>query len=369
MFDENKTSLTTYLRRHRQQKETTLKYDFMPSLLEIIERPAHPAGRWIVISISFLFLFLLLWASFSKVDVVVMGNGDMTPDGHIKVLTPITSGVVKSIDVKEGETIEKGATIATLDDSVANETVQQLETSLLEINSSIAVIQTYQSNKQATINISDYPIDIQAVIQNLIVENNLYRQQLSQTDSNLLTAQYEANLAQHLTTLIENKRKVEIDLVQQRNIVENLKIIAPTKGIVNNLTINHTGQTVGAENTIGTLLPVDSELIFEAQISDKDRADIKKGMKSVIKLQAYPYSDYGTISAKVIYISPDAFEVKGKGKVYIVRAVIDKQHLHKGINLISGLSGTLEIKTGDRSILDYFLDSIRSKVHGSLKEK
>ena len=48
------------------------------------------------------------------------------------------------------------------------------------------------------------------------------------------------------------------------------------------------GQTVRAENPVATLVPSDSELIFEAQVSDKDRADIQKGMKAVIKLQAYP---------------------------------------------------------------------------------
>ena len=92
-------------------------------------------------------------------------------------------------------------------------------------------------------------------------------------------------------------------------------------------------------------------------------------MKAVVKLQAYPYSDYGTIPAKVTYISPTAFQVKGKGMVYIVQVAIDKKHLHKGIDLVSGLSGILEIKTDNRSILDYFLDPIRDGLNDSLKEK
>ena len=92
-------------------------------------------------------------------------------------------------------------------------------------------------------------------------------------------------------------------------------------------------------------------------------------MKAVVKLQAYPYSDYGTIPAKVTYLSLTAFQVKGKGMVYLVRVAIDKKHFHKGIDLVSGLSGILEIKTDNRSILDYFLDPIRDDLNDSLKEK
>ena len=76
---EKKKPLTDYLRKYRQQKDRTLKYDFMPSLLEIVERPAHIAGKWIIIFISFLLVIVLLWASFSKIDVVLVGTGEVVP--------------------------------------------------------------------------------------------------------------------------------------------------------------------------------------------------------------------------------------------------------------------------------------------------
>ena len=62
----------------------------------------------------------------------------------------------------------------------------------------------------------------------------------------------------------------------------------PSTGQIASLIVSHIGQTVRAENPVATLVPSDSELIFEAQVSDNDRADIQKGMKAVIKLQAYP---------------------------------------------------------------------------------
>ena len=369
-MDMNKNApLTNYLRKYRQQKDRTLKYDFMPSLLEIVERPAHIAGKWIIILISLLLLIVLLWASLSRIDVVVVGTGEIVPEERVQSVSSLTNGIVKSMNVKEGDQVEKGTTILELDDAVTKQNVGQLENSLTEINSSIAVIQKYQADKNVSIQLSDYDSSAQNAVQSLISENNLYRQQLSQADANLVTAQYDTSLAQKMATLTENKRKTETDLAQQHYILEHLAIKAPSTGQIASLSVSYIGQNISSENPIVKILPSKSELIFEAQVSDKDRADIQKDMEAVVKLQAYPYSDYGTIPGKVTYISSTAFQVKGKGMVYIVRISVDKEKLHKGVKLISGLSGTFEIKTSSRSVLDYFLDPIRDGLNGSLKEK
>ena len=119
--------LTNYLRKYRQQKDRTLKYDFMPSLLEIVERPAHIAGKWIIILISLLLLIVLLWASLSRIDVVVVGTGEIVPEERVQSVSSLTNGIVKSMNVKEGDQVEKGTTILELDDAVTKQNVGQLE--------------------------------------------------------------------------------------------------------------------------------------------------------------------------------------------------------------------------------------------------
>lgn len=200
--------LTNYLRKYRQQKDRTLKYDFMPSLLEIVERPAHIAGKWIIILISLLLLIVLLWASLSRIDVVVVGTGEIVPEERVQSVSSLTNGIVKSMNVKEGDQVEKGTTILELDDAVTKQNVGQLENSLTEINSSIAVIQKYQADKNVSIQLSDYDSSAQNAVQSLISENNLYRQQLSQADANLVTAQYDTSLAQKMATLTDRKSVV-----------------------------------------------------------------------------------------------------------------------------------------------------------------
>ncbi|MBP2623295.1 HlyD family efflux transporter periplasmic adaptor subunit [Streptococcus oricebi] len=366
---KDKLSMTDYISRYSHQKDEQLKYDFMPSLLEIVERPAHSAGKYLVLLISLLVVISLAWAGFSSVDIVVLGSGSILPEKQIQTISSASNGVVKSLKVKEGDQVKEGSPLLELDDTVAKQTVKELEDGLVGLKAAIEVVGKYQADKQATINLADYQEVAHLLIRELLAENTLYRQQLSQADANLVNAQYDSTLAQRLTNLNEKKVKAETELTQQRYLLEHLQITAPTKGTVASLGVNHVGQVIGAGSNLASLVPSGSELIFESQVADKDRADIKVGMKAVVKLQAYPYSDYGTIPAKVTYISPTAFQVKGKGAVYQVRVAVDQSHMHQGIELISGLSGTVEIRTGKRTVLDYFLDPIRDGLDKSLKEK
>ena len=63
--------LTEYVLKHSKNKDKELKYDFMPSLLEIIERPAHKAGTVIILGVFTLMIAAVIWACLSKIDVVV----------------------------------------------------------------------------------------------------------------------------------------------------------------------------------------------------------------------------------------------------------------------------------------------------------
>ena len=84
--------MTEYILKHSRKKDKELKYDFMPSILEIIERPAHKAGTVIILSAFTLLIAAIVWACLSKIDVVVTSNGSIQPVGNISSLNSYTSG-------------------------------------------------------------------------------------------------------------------------------------------------------------------------------------------------------------------------------------------------------------------------------------
>lgn len=95
--------------------------------------------------------------------------------------------------------------------------------------------------------------------------------------------------------------------------------------------------------------------------NEKSAAEINKKIA-----EAYPYNRYGTVKGTVKYISPSSFSNEHLGSVYIVKLELDNSN--ENINVISGLSGVVEIKIGKRTIMNYFLEPIIKGFGESLKE-
>ena len=101
-------------------------HEFKPLLVEIEESPVSPIGRsifWIIVAVI---LFTVLWLYFGKVDVVISARGKVIPDGEVKVLQPLETGVVDNILVKEGDFVKKGQTVMEIDPATV---LPQLESS------------------------------------------------------------------------------------------------------------------------------------------------------------------------------------------------------------------------------------------------
>lgn len=93
-------------------------HEFKPTLAEIEERPAHPLGPivfWIVITVM---IFFGAWLCIGKVDVVVSARGTVIPEGDVKVLQPLDTGVVSAILCREGDFVRRGQVLMEIDPSI-----------------------------------------------------------------------------------------------------------------------------------------------------------------------------------------------------------------------------------------------------------
>jgi hemolysin D len=93
-------------------------HEFKPTMAEIEDRPSHPLGRvvfWIVVATM---LFFGVWFCVGKVDVVVSARGAVIPEGDVKVLQPLDTGVVSAILCAEGDFVKKGQVLMEIDPSI-----------------------------------------------------------------------------------------------------------------------------------------------------------------------------------------------------------------------------------------------------------
>lgn len=91
------------------------EFAFLPAALEIVETPPSPIGRAIGISIVAMFTAALLWASIGTIDIVATAPGKFIPSGRTKSIQPLETGVVRSINVTDGQEVRTGDLLVALD--------------------------------------------------------------------------------------------------------------------------------------------------------------------------------------------------------------------------------------------------------------
>src|SRR5215471_3689694 len=113
-------------RRSRSAQELA----FLPAALEIVETPPPPLAGAIGGTIIALFCLALAWASFGKVDIVTTATGRIVPSGRTKIVQPFETGVVRTIHVRDGQTVAAGEVLIELDPTMNDAERKHLESDL-----------------------------------------------------------------------------------------------------------------------------------------------------------------------------------------------------------------------------------------------
>lgn len=107
------------------------EHEFLPAALEIMEKPASPGMRWLLLLTCGLMVLALIWAFVGKIDVVATAAGKTVPGGSAKVIQPIEIGAVRAIHVRNGQFVKKGDLLIELDPTLANADEAQSTQTLL----------------------------------------------------------------------------------------------------------------------------------------------------------------------------------------------------------------------------------------------
>ncbi|MEL7218257.1 MAG: biotin/lipoyl-binding protein, partial [Pseudomonadota bacterium] len=107
------------------------EHEFLPAALEIMEKPASPGLRWLMLLTCGLFVLALIWSIFGRIDVVATAAGKTVPGDNVKIVQPIEIGAVRAIHVKNGQFVRAGDLLIELDPTLASADEAQSEQTLL----------------------------------------------------------------------------------------------------------------------------------------------------------------------------------------------------------------------------------------------
>lgn len=361
-----------------------------------------------------LVVLAVVWSAGAKIDEIVHAPGRLVSISGVQTIQAADPGQVSKIFVHEGLAIKKGQRLlnmqstraqASYDDSASK--VAALKTSLVRLQAEVLEhplkfpeelnehpdfvknqTELFRARQRAlrdgvavlqkSLRIAS---DELSVVEPLFLTGDIgkaeilrLQRQSADIEGQIINLKnkYFQDAQAEMTRAEEELSTREQELADRAEVLHNTTISAPMNGIVRNINIITEGANVNRGDVIMELVPTDGLLIFEAKLRSADVAFVRMGAPATIKLDAYDYSVYGMLKGKIDFVSPDALSEKtarGEEIFYRVRVLVTPSDERAGIELQPGMTGQVDIKTGDRTVLSYLTKPITKTFSESLTEK
>ncbi|GIU28271.1 type I protein secretion system MFP component AggB [Shewanella colwelliana] len=155
--------------------------------------------------------------------------------------------------------------------------------------------------------------------------------------------------------------------------VSKAEIVSPVNGTIKTVHINTLGGVVQPGIDIIEIVPSEDQLLIETKIVPKDIAFLHPGLPAIVKVTAYDFTRYGGLNGVVEHISADTTQDEEGNSFYLVRVRTELSSLTKDdgtqMPIIPGMLTSVDVITGQRSVLEYILNPILRARDSALRER
>lgn len=282
--------------------------------------------------------------------------------------------MVRAINVRDGQAVQAGEVLLTLDATTRDAEVQRLDgdrlAARLDLARASSMLLAIQGNREpAPVEqwLADVGAGQQAAARHWVAgQYQEYRTvldaleaEIRQRDAEIQAAKGQiASLDQELT-----KARYEQSLTELR---------APVAGTVQQLAVHTLGGVVTPAQPLLTLVPSDQHVEVEALLENKDVGFVHAGQPVSVKVETFNFTKYGRVAGEVVSVSQDAIKDEKRGQVYNAKVRLARSQLlidGRSVALAPGMAVTVEIKTDQRRVIDYFLSPLEQHLQESLGER
>lgn len=376
------------------------------------------SGRWILRVALIGFALLILWAWFAEIDQITRAPGQVIASARTQVVQSSDGGVLEKLLVREGDSVTKGQLLAVLERSRVQAGVNDSQAKVAALRITLARLQaevygrplafspSLKSYTEYIVNQTDLYKQRQRALneevealqdglklakEELVMNQPLLeagdvskadilrlQRQVTEIQSQITNRRnkYFQDAQAEMTKAQEDLRSQEEGLADRQQLLEHTELLAPASGVVKNIKMNTVGGVLRAGEELLHILPTESALIVEAKLKPADVTFVKVGLPATVKLDAYDYSIFGSMRGSVSYISADTLsEDTRQGELVYYRVQVKiSEHEFKGknahaIDVKPGLTATVEVKTGERSVLTYLTKPITKTFGEALRER
>jgi adhesin transport system membrane fusion protein len=374
--------------------------------------------RWVLRVTAFAFFTFLLWAYISEIDQVARAPGVIIPSSKIQIIQSKDGGVLKALPVGAGDEVNKGQVIARFDQTDAQADYQEALAKVAALGAGMARLSAeifgleprfpegssaypqfvksqlalYEKRKAAQFEeIASLEGILILVREEIAMNEPLVAQgDVSRTEILRLKRQ-EAELVAEISNTRNkyfqdaqaeyNQTEEELEsvgqaLVQRQRQLRQKTLNAPVRGIVKNIRVTTEGGVIRPGEDVMEIVPIEDDFVVEGKLSPADIGFVSLGQSAAVKVDAFDYTVYGDLTGTVTYISADTLEEQSsQGNIPYYRIHVrtqGKQFTGKpndDLQILPGMTTTIEIKTGKNTVLNYLLKPIAKTLVESMGER
>ena len=356
-----------------------------------------------------------LWADNALLDQVTLGTGRVIPSSREQIIQSLEGGILAEMVVREGAVVEKDQVLLRIDDTRFGAPFREAQSRITALRAANARLRAEASGSALA-----FPGDVRA--DQIRVETELYNSRRHQLDESLVSLKRSHQLAdeelQMTAPLVKQGVVAEVELLRLRRQVNELLgnlqerqnkfradaradlakneaelaaiaesntaradqvkrtvMRAPMRGTVKNIRVTTVGGILQPGQEIMEIVPLEDQLLIEARIKPSDVAFLRPGLPAMVKITAYDYSVYGGLDASLVQISADTIrdDKKPDESYYRIQVRTRESHLRdkdgRPLPIIPGMTASVEILTGHKTVLDYLLKPILKAKDSALRER
>ncbi|MBK5074735.1 HlyD family type I secretion periplasmic adaptor subunit [Budviciaceae bacterium CWB-B4] len=383
---------------------------FMRDLQEALIEQKTPFSLIMLYLIGAILIIAIVWAKFARVEEITLGEGRIIPASREQIIQSLEGGILEELNVREGDIVEKGQVLLKIDPTRAGAVYREGVSKVIGLKGTITRLRAEAYGTPLV-----FPADVMAVPSVVKDETQAYSARKQTLDESVKTLQTSLKLAEDEINLSEplmqkglmsevellrmrrqanefrlqiaerqnrfrseanaELNKFESELAQsvenvaaREDVMNRTTIVAPVRGTVNNIKVTTVGGVIQQGGEIMAIIPLEDQLLVEAKIKPSDVAFLHPGLKATVKITAYDYAIYGGLSGTLEHISADTLKDEdkmrqGRGDTTYYRVLVrtDKAALtakDKVFPIMPGMIATVEIRTGEKTILDYILKPV-----------
>ena len=188
-----------------------------------------------------------------------------------------------------------------------------------------------------------------------------------------LKLQRRAEISVERSDALNQISVIEESIRSASDVVSRAALRSPVTGIVSVMNVHTVGSVIAPNEELMQIVPDDDSLQVEARVRPEDVAFVYQGLPASVKLTSYDFTIYGALEGEVRRVGADAQQDEATGEIYFPIIVETRRTslLHKGdeYEIRPGMVASVDILTGERTVLDYLLKPFRKALLEALRER